>query len=369
VVVGSHSMDGQGWILPTFHPLALGPPTTFRRFAANQSPGKILLPKAQDESHAFVNHTSPRARSPPPSPSRRVRPSTSTTQLDMRRHTSMMSSAGASSLRFQPSASAPALHHGTPGRRPTPGHRTRVALQPQPSPSRTAKQPGTLDPSRCSTVGPNLAYTNYMALSTPLVRRWVRTPRGPAHVPPAKPGYYAAHEIWPSSHHAPGVQHHLRPIRSTSPESHRSRTGGTAQERSDLNDFGDRIEFGGSRTAVGFGGKSWGQAIGLEVLEARGEVSEGAQALDSMVRHKPAEMIARIVPGTLPRFPLPSNGSRGRSRTASTTQPQQHVDDAKPTTPSTGWEVSTPIPKPPPKPSPFARRLGLADLEADQVEE
>ena len=364
-------MDGKGWIKPTFHPLALGPPSNFRRFAANQSPGKILLPKAQDESHAFVNHTSPRARSPPPSPSRRARPSTSTTQLDMRRQTSMMSTAGASCLSFRPSASAPALH-GTPGRRPTPGHQTRVALRPQPSPSRTTKQPEALDPSRCSTVGPNLAYTNYMALSTPLVRRWVRTPRGPANVPPSKPGYYAAHEIWPSSHHAPGVQHHLRPLRSTSPESHRSRTGATAQEKNDRIDFGDRNDFGGSRTAVGFGGKSWGQAIGLEVLEARGEVSEGAQALDSMVRHKPAEMVARIVSGTLPRFPLPSNGSRGRSRTVSATQPQQQVVDAKPTTPSTGWEVSatptsTPVavPKAPPKPSPFARRLGLAD----QVEE
>ena len=356
-------MDGKGWIKPTFHPLALGPPTNFRRFAANQSPGKILLPKAQDESHAFVNHVSPRARSPPPSPSRRSRPLTSSsTQLDMRRHTSMMSTAGASCLRFQPSASAPALH-STPGRRPTPGGQTRVALRPSPSRT-TSRQPEALDPSRCSTVGPNLAYTNYMALSTPLVRRWVRTPRGPAHVPPAKPGYYAANEIWPSSHHAPGVQHHLRPLRSTSPQSHRSRTGATAQELAD-----QLVRTG----PVGFGGKSWGQAMGLEVLEARGEVSEGAQALDSMVGHKPAEMVARIVPGTLPRFPLPSNGSRSRSQTASTTQLPQQVVDAEPRlgTPG-GWEVSatptsTPMPKAPPKPSPFARRLGLADeVEEEQ---
>ena len=222
-------MDGKGWIKPSFHPLALGPPTTFRRFAAKQPPAKVLLPNAQDESHAFLNHTSPRARSP----SRRTRPSASTAQLDLRRHSSAMSTAGASGLSFQPSASAPALN-SIPGRRPAPGHQTRVALRPQASTSRPrsprpAKQPEALDPSRSSTIGPNLAYTNYMALSTPLVRRWVRTPREPAHVPPAKPGYYAAHEIWPLSHHAPGVQHHLRPLRVTSPESHRSRTGPTAQ--------------------------------------------------------------------------------------------------------------------------------------------
>ena len=222
-------MDGKGWIKPSFHPLALGPPPTFRRFAAKQPPAKVLLPSAQDESHAFLNHTSPRARSP----SRRTRPSASTAQLDLRRHSSAMSTAGASGLSFQPSASAPALN-SIPGRRPAPGHQTRVALRPQASTSRPrsprpAKQPEALDPSRSSTIGPNLAYTNYMALSTPLVRRWVRTPREPAHVPPAKPGYYAAHEIWPLSHHAPGVQHHLRLLRATSPESHRSRTGPTAQ--------------------------------------------------------------------------------------------------------------------------------------------
>ena len=186
-------MDGKGWIKPSFHPLALGPPTTFRRFAAKQPPAKVLLPNAQDESHAFLNHTSPRARSP----SRRTRPSASTAQLDLRRHSSAMSTAGASGLSFQPSASAPALN-SIPGRRPAPGHRTRVALRPQasrPRSPRPAKQPEALDPSRSSTTGPNLAYTNYMALSTPLVRRWVRTPRGPANVPPAKPGYYAAHEV------------------------------------------------------------------------------------------------------------------------------------------------------------------------------
>ena len=147
----------------------------------------------------------------------------------------------------------------------------------RPSPSRTAsRQPEALDPSRCSTVGPNLAYTNYMALSTPLVRRWVRTPRGPANVPPSKPGYYAAHEIWPSSHHAPGVQHHLRPLRSS--------------------------------TAVGFGGKPWA----LEALEARREVSEGKLALDRMVDQKPAEMVPRMVP----HFPPLSSGSRNWSQTA-----------------------------------------------------
>ena len=168
-------MDGKGWIKPSFHPLALGPPTTFRRFAAKQPPAKVLLPNAQNESHAFLNHTSPRARSP----SRRTRPSASTAQLDLRRHSSAMSTAGASGLSFQPSASAPALN-GIPGRRPAPGHQTRVALRPQASTSRPrsprpAKQPEALDPSRSSTIGPNLAYTNYMALSTPLVRRLTLT--------------------------------------------------------------------------------------------------------------------------------------------------------------------------------------------------
>ena len=55
-----------------------------------------------------------------------------------------------------------------------------MALRPQASTSRPrsprpAKQPEALDPSRSSTIGPNLAYTNYMALSTPLVRRLTLT--------------------------------------------------------------------------------------------------------------------------------------------------------------------------------------------------
>lgn len=218
-------MDGKGWIKPTFHPLALGPPVIFRRFAKNQPREKEQhLPKVQDESHAFVNHTSPNARSPPPSPSSALRTTSSaaspsasrarplllsapplspslrarphacsSAQLIVRRPTSIMSTAGASYGRLQPSATAPALH-GTSERQSTPGRPSQMALRPQPShnwlPEATA-----LDPNpRPATVGPNLAYTNYHALSTPLVRRWVRTPREPANVPPAKPGYYAAHE-------------------------------------------------------------------------------------------------------------------------------------------------------------------------------
>ena len=174
------SMDGKGWVKPAFHPLAFSPPSNFHRFSKNRPrEQEARLTKAQDESHAFVNHAfAPRV----PSPSRRAHPLTLSAQLDVRRHTPTVSTAGASHLRFQSSASAPALH-GTPGR-------ARMALRPQPSPPRTAsKQP------EAATVGPNLAYTNYMALSTPLVRRWVRTPRQPANnAPPAKPGCYAAHE-------------------------------------------------------------------------------------------------------------------------------------------------------------------------------
>jgi len=293
-------MDGKGWIKPTFHPLALGPPVIFRRFAKNQPREKEQhLPKVQDESHAFVNHTSPNARSPPPSPSSALRTTSSaaspsasrarplllsapplspslrarphacsSAQLIVRRPTSIMSTAGASYGRLQPSATAPALH-GTSERQSTPGRPSQMALRPQPQSHNWL--PEGLDPNpRPATVGPNLAYTNYHALSTPLVRRWVRTPREPANVPPAKPGYYAAHEIWPSTHHAPGVQHHLRPLRSSTALGTRER---------------------GHRQGANLGD--------LEFLEARGQVSEGKQALDSMVH-------SEKVP---PRFPLP----RGRA--------------------------------------------------------
>ena len=44
-----------------------------------------------------------------------------------------------------------------------------------------------------------------------------------------------------------------------------------AQERENRIDFGNRVEHGGGRTALGFGGQPWGRAIGVELLEARGE--------------------------------------------------------------------------------------------------
>ena len=77
--------------------------------------------------------------------------------------------------------------------------------------------------------------------------------------------------VWPSGHHAPGVQHHLRPLRSSS--------------------------------ATDLGRSS------LEALEARNEVIYAARSLENMVQggQKPIDLLERMW------MPQPSRAGSGVS--------------------------------------------------------
>ena len=250
-------MDGKGWTHLSFHPMALAPPSNFRGGASpqRQQQRPSDMPPSPHESHAFVQHTLAH-HTRHLTPHRRTRmPSASAVR------SSTAGSVNPRRLILQGSASAPTLQRGWPVTPPT----GRPALSP-PRPASRSKLPDVLDPSREPRVVPNLAYTNYMALATPMVQRWTRGARKPARASPprmrtpaadyaAAADYYAAHEIWPKGHHAPGVQYHLRPLHRAS-------------------------------TAVGSDRKP-------DSLEARGEVIFAARGLEDLVAQKPAEIVAR----------------------------------------------------------------------------
>lgn len=237
-------MDGKGWVNPSFHPLAMGPPSNFLRFATSPTARRAAedsLPKrSSDESHAFVNHTKAHHVRDLAHAANRRSPSSSGSASSR-----ALTSPKVSTPNLLGSQSSPALKGSWSGSSGGSPPRTRQ------SPPRA--QALTFDPTRPKPVGPALAYTNYMALGTPRVKQWEReraTALAPSP-PPPQPSYYMTHEstsrchprararslgsrlsflargaVWPKGYHAPGVQHHLRPLRAP--------TAGASEGRSAL---------------------------------------------------------------------------------------------------------------------------------------
>ena len=201
-------MDGKGWVTPSFHPLAMGPPSNFRRFekspTGRRAADEVLPRRSSDESHAFVHHTKHHVRDLAPGANRR----------------SPSSSGSASSLAFtSPKATTPNLF----------GSQSSPALKgswsgggsSSSSPPRTRQSPPraqalAFETTRPKPAGPALAYTNYMALGTPRVRQWEReqaTALAPSP-PRPQPTYYMTHESAPRSHPEPlpeALAHAFRP--------------------------------------------------------------------------------------------------------------------------------------------------------------
>ena len=202
-------MDGKGWIQPSFHPLALGPPSNFRatggrqktpphspagRAALPQSQKTPEMPAARDESHAFGHHTLAHNASRHLILHRTTRPSTSSGNA---RPLSTAGNLPEQSRRIMSSASSPALQHPWATTWAATSSSSSVALAPDVlrrplSPPRTAsraRRDAALDPASDATIGPNLAYANYMALGTPMMQRLVRKPRKPTNASPARQPY------------------------------------------------------------------------------------------------------------------------------------------------------------------------------------
>ena len=200
-------MDGHGWVTPAFHPLSMGPPSAFQRYGRSKNPDRAgkaphLVPHIRDESRAFVHHTRahrahdlvPKERQLAPAPA-------------------------PSSGRLHTAASAPSRLHSALGEREP----VKLPSTPCCSRGRSAHQssgegsyvrPAGALASRPDTVGPPLAYTNYMALGTPAVKQWTRTPRGQAALHQPRPAYYATHESARAPPRRPSRQPPARPPRA-----------------------------------------------------------------------------------------------------------------------------------------------------------